>query len=56
MAPPYVRAEVARLLPQLGAGEPGPGGRAEGWQRERLFSAVAELLGAVARAVWACAW
>jgi predicted ATPase len=47
--PPYVRAEVGRLLPQLGAGEPGPGGRAEGWQRERLFSAVAELLDAVTR-------
>jgi DNA-binding CsgD family transcriptional regulator/tetratricopeptide (TPR) repeat protein len=48
--PRYVRAEVARLLPQLEAGEPDAGGRAEGWQRERLFSAVAELLGAVARA------
>ena len=47
-APPYVRAEVARLLPQLETGGPGRGGRAEGWQRERLFSAVAELLGAVA--------
>ena len=50
MVPRYVRAEVARLLPQLEAGEPDAGGRAEGWQRERLFSAVAELLGAVARA------
>ena len=49
MVPRYVRAEVARLLPQLGSGEPDAGGRAEGWQRERLFSAVAELLGAVAR-------
>jgi hypothetical protein len=47
--PPYVRAEVARLLLQLEASEPGRGGRAEGWRRERLFSAVAELLGAVAR-------
>ena len=47
-APRYVRAEVGRLLPQLGTGEPGPGRRSEGWQRERLFSAVAELLGAVA--------
>ena len=43
-----MRAEVARLLPQLETGGPGAGGRAEGWRRERLFSAVAELLGAVA--------
>jgi DNA-binding CsgD family transcriptional regulator/tetratricopeptide (TPR) repeat protein len=48
VAPPYVRAEVGRLLPRLGAGGPGLGGRGEGWQRERLFSAVAELLAAVA--------
>ena len=47
-APPYVRAEVERLLPQLGSSAPGTGGRAEG-QRERLFTAVAELLGSVAR-------
>ena len=47
--PPYVRAEAARLLPQLEAGGPGARGRAEGWQRERLFAAVAELLGAAAR-------
>ena len=47
--PRYVRAEVARLLPQLEAAEPGTVGRGEGWQRERLFAAVAELLGAVAR-------
>ena len=44
---PYVRMEVARLLPQLGIGELGLGSRGEGWQQERLFSAVAELLGAV---------
>jgi DNA-binding CsgD family transcriptional regulator len=49
MAPPYVRAEIARLLPRFGAGVPGPGGRGEGWQREQLFSALAELLGAVAQ-------
>ena len=48
-APGYVRAEVGRLLPGLGpGGGPGPGGRDEGWRRERLFSAVAELLDAVA--------
>ena len=46
--PPYVRTEVARLLPQLEAGDPGRV-RVEGWQRERLFLAVAELLAAVAR-------
>ena len=46
--PPYVRVEVGRLLPQLGTGELGLGSRGEGWQQERLFSAVAELLGAVA--------
>ena len=49
-APGYVREEVGRLVPGLGpGGGPGPGGRDEGWQRERLFSAVAELLDAGAR-------
>ena len=48
LAPRYVRAEVERLLPQLGTAEPGQGSRGEGGQRERLLSAVAELLGAVA--------
>jgi DNA-binding CsgD family transcriptional regulator len=43
----YVRQEVGRLVPRLGHGETGPGGRGGGWQRERLFAAVAELLGAV---------
>jgi DNA-binding CsgD family transcriptional regulator len=48
-APEYVRGEVGRLLPELGSdGGPGTGGRDEGWQRERLFSAVAELLDAAA--------
>jgi len=47
-APPYVQAEVERLLPQLGSGAPGMAGRDEGG-RERLFTAVAELLGSVAR-------
>ena len=50
LAPPYVRVEIERLLPQLGTGEMEGGQRGgEGWRRERLFSAVAELLGAVAR-------
>ena len=48
MMPRYVRTEVARLLPQLEAGDLGRG-QVEGWQRERLFLAVAELLAAVAR-------
>jgi len=49
-APEYVRGEVGRLLPGLGpGGVPEPGGRDEGWRRERLFSAVAELLGGAAR-------
>ena len=48
-APGYVRPEVARLLPRLGAGEPEPTGPVEGWRHERLFAAVAELLGGVAR-------
>jgi DNA-binding CsgD family transcriptional regulator/tetratricopeptide (TPR) repeat protein len=48
-APVYVRSEVARLLPQLGAAEPGPTGPAESWLHERLFAGVAALLGGVAR-------
>jgi DNA-binding CsgD family transcriptional regulator/tetratricopeptide (TPR) repeat protein len=47
-APPYVRAEVERLLPRLGTGETDTAGRDEGGQREQLLSAVAELLGTVA--------
>ena len=48
-APGYVRGEVGRLVPGLGSGGgPGPGGRDEGWQRERLFAGVAELLAVVA--------
>lgn len=44
---PHVADELARLLPELGTGgaEEGPG---EGWQRERLFSALVDLFGAVA--------
>jgi DNA-binding NarL/FixJ family response regulator/tetratricopeptide (TPR) repeat protein len=57
-APGYVGAEIGRLVPGLGTGGgpglgtgDGPGlagGRDEGWQRQRLFAAVAELLDAVA--------
>jgi len=47
--PGYVREEAGRLLPRLGpGGAPDPDERGAGWQRERLFSAVAELLDAVA--------
>jgi DNA-binding CsgD family transcriptional regulator len=51
-APGYVRGEVGRLVPGLSpGGEPGlAGGRDEGWQRQRLFAGVAELLAAVADA------
>jgi DNA-binding CsgD family transcriptional regulator/tetratricopeptide (TPR) repeat protein len=45
---PYVRTEVARLVPGLGPGGPAEGGEAGRWQRDRLFSAVAELLAVVA--------
>ena len=54
MVPLYVRGEVARLLPQLGPGGPGTGGRGGGWRRERLFAGIAELLGGGIPAVWAC--
>jgi tetratricopeptide (TPR) repeat protein len=44
-----VRGEVGRLLPRVGPDDgPGPGGQDEGWRQERLFSAVADLLGAMA--------
>ena len=46
--PPFVRAEMERLLPQLAAATPDTPARGEGL-RERLFAAVAELLGAVAQ-------
>ena len=49
-APQYARGEVARLLPQLGpGGGTGSSHRVGAWRRERLFSAVADLLDAVAR-------
>src|SRR5207248_1033651 len=41
MTPPFVREEVARLLPQLGSDGEAPGGRAEGWWQERLFTSIA---------------
>ena len=48
-APGFVRAEVGRLVPQLGpGGGPGADEQGEAWQRERLFAAVAQLLDAVA--------
>jgi predicted ATPase len=48
ITPRYVRVEVERLLPQLGSGaeSSGPG---DSGQRNRLFAAIADLLGAVAR-------
>jgi DNA-binding CsgD family transcriptional regulator/tetratricopeptide (TPR) repeat protein len=46
--PRYVQVEVARLLPQGAAGTE-PSERIDGGQRERLFAAIAELLGAVAQ-------
>jgi len=53
LAPAWVRAEVERLLPRLGPGRVEEGGRrgerGEMWRRERLFSAVAELLGAMSQ-------
>ena len=48
-----MRGEVGRLLPRLGSGDQGSGpeqgGWEQGWQRGRLFLAVAELLDAAAR-------
>ena len=52
--PPYVRADVARLLPQLGSAEVVPGERAEEWRQERLFTAIAELLEAAAARTGLC--
>jgi ATP/maltotriose-dependent transcriptional regulator MalT len=46
VAAQYVRGEVARLLPELGSGTVEPAGRGSG-QRDRLFAAIADLLGAV---------
>jgi DNA-binding CsgD family transcriptional regulator/tetratricopeptide (TPR) repeat protein len=49
VTPRYVRVEVARLLPQLEPGTPESSGRGDSGQRDRLFAAIAELLGAAAR-------
>jgi DNA-binding CsgD family transcriptional regulator/tetratricopeptide (TPR) repeat protein len=56
-APAYARTEIARLVPGLELAGPGGGnegraqeadGAAGGWQRDRLFSAVADVLAMVA--------
>jgi hypothetical protein len=56
-APAYARTELARLVPGLVPGEPAEGaegsasavgGETGGWQRDRLFSAVADVLAALA--------
>jgi DNA-binding CsgD family transcriptional regulator/tetratricopeptide (TPR) repeat protein len=48
-APPFAGEEIGRLLPHLNpGGESGPDERDRGWRRERLFSAIEEVLEAVA--------
>ena len=47
-APPYVRPELARLVPRLATGE-ADAEPVEQWRHERLFAALAELLDGVAR-------
>jgi predicted ATPase len=48
--PPYVRRETGRLVPELAPDDSaGPLGPGEGWERERLFTALRELLNAVSR-------
>ena len=57
VTPRYVRVEVERLLPQLGSGAAESSGLGESGQRDRLFAAIAELLGAVARRRrWSWSW
>jgi DNA-binding CsgD family transcriptional regulator len=48
--PPFVRTEVARLLPELEepTGVQWSGGPDEGWRKQRLFKALRRLLDAVA--------
>jgi DNA-binding CsgD family transcriptional regulator/tetratricopeptide (TPR) repeat protein len=48
-ARPYVRPELARLLPGLAADAPAADVPAEQWRHERLFAGVAEVLDGVAR-------
>jgi tetratricopeptide (TPR) repeat protein len=48
VAPAYVLPEVARMLPRLATAEPATA-PVEGWRHERLFAALAELLGGVGR-------
>jgi ATP/maltotriose-dependent transcriptional regulator MalT len=47
--PRYVQVELARLLPQRAGDATESSGLVDGGQRERLFAAIAELLGAVAQ-------
>jgi len=47
--PRYVQVELARLLPQRGGESAESSGPGDGGPRERLFAAIAELLGAVAQ-------
>ena len=49
VTPRYVGSEVERLVPRLGSGAAEPSRQVESGQRERLFAAIAELLGAVAQ-------
>jgi AAA ATPase domain len=48
--PPFVGAEVARLVPDLAepTSESGSGGSDDGWRKQRLFEALRRLLDAVA--------
>jgi predicted ATPase len=47
--PPYALEETACLLPHLQSADTGSAGRPAGWQRERMFAGIAELLAAAAR-------
>jgi predicted ATPase len=47
--PPFVRAEVGRLLPELAepSGEPESVGSEDGWRKQRLFEALRRLFAAL---------